>query len=110
MAAKGRATSKTSPREAATDLRRRFKERGYVRMPDLARREEEGSQTYRKGYEVRLPCATRTEANRIAKNLRAVGLKPGKPFAKGSGFAVPIYGKDAVDWFVPHKTRKKKKR
>ena len=110
MTAKKRTTSKQTPREAATELRRRFAERGYIRLPDLERREEEGSQTYRKGYEVRLPCDTKTETLRVARLLRIVGLKPGKPFAKGSGFAVPIYGQPAVEWFTPPKRKSKKKR
>lgn len=107
MAAKTKQSASPSPAEARTELRRRFAERGYVRVPDIERRNEEGSLAYRKGYEVRLPCDTKTEANRITKLIKAVGLKPGKPFAKGAGFAVPIYGQEAVEWFT---TKGKKKR
>lgn len=101
MAVKKKTTSSVSPKDARVELRRVFKERGYCRMPDVERREAEGSVSYRKGYEVRLPCSSKAEAGRVVKMIEAVGLKPGKPFAKGSGFAVPIYGFEAMEWFVP---------
>jgi hypothetical protein len=104
--AKSKSSATPSQTEARSELKKRFAERGYVRKPDLDRRTEEGSITYRKGYEVRLPCDSKAEATRVAKLLRIVELKPGKPFAKGAGFAVPIYGKDAVDWFTKGKKGK----
>jgi len=101
MAGKKKSSSSISPAEARKALRKHFKDRGYCRMPDIKRREAEGSASYRKGYEVRLPCDSKAEAGRVVKMIQAVGLNPGKPFAKGSGFAVPIYGFAAVEWFVP---------
>lgn len=100
MPSKTRQSATPNQAEAKTELKKLFAERGYVRKPDAERRNEEGSLTYRKGYEVRLPCDSKADAQRVSKLLKIVELKPGKPFAKGAGFAVPIYGKDAVDWFT----------
>ncbi|HYM94586.1 MAG TPA: hypothetical protein VET23_10635 [Chitinophagaceae bacterium] len=75
-----------------------FKQNGYFRIPDR-KRKKEGSQVYKKGYEIRLLAATRKELKIINILLKKSGFKPGKPFTKGTQFVQPVYGKEAVKEF-----------
>jgi len=79
-------------------LERIFAERGYLRAPDPQRRESMGS-NYKKGYEVRLGVSTRKEVVEVKKALRQVGLNPGRDYKHHNDYVVPLYGRDAVDWF-----------
>src|SRR5574337_136091 len=75
-----------------------FKRNGHFRIPDK-KRKKEGSQVYKKGYEIRLLAATKTELKIINLLLKKSGFKPGKPFEKGNQFVQPVYGKQAVKEF-----------
>jgi hypothetical protein len=87
----------------AADVRRGlvnyFTRNGYVRRPNAGRRKKEGSQDYKKGYEVRLVAYTAAEAKELNGLLKKAGLSPGKAFDKVKRIVVPIYGKEAYDRF-----------
>lgn len=72
--------------------------RGCIRQPSRKRQRRDGP-TYKKGYEVRLAVETRSGALRLAAQLRAAGLGAGRPYAHHNGFIVPIYGREAVEWY-----------
>ena len=80
------------------DVERGLWTRGCVRQPNRKRQRRDGP-TYKKGYEVRLAVETRGGAQRLAAQLRAAGLRAGRPYAHHSGFIVPIYGREAVEWY-----------
>jgi hypothetical protein len=76
-----------------------FQRNGYIRSQNKKRREELG-RDYKKGWEVRLPVADRSELTEVRGLLKALGFKPGKPFRKGKQWIQPIYGQKAVKAFV----------
>jgi hypothetical protein len=82
-----------------TLLRRFFRQGGYVRIVDKARRKKMG-QLYKKGYEVRLVVKTRAELLQVRELLRQVGLNPATTSVKHNRIIQPIYGKAAVEWFL----------
>ncbi|MFH1048777.1 MAG: hypothetical protein V1732_03890, partial [Patescibacteria group bacterium] len=77
-----------------------FNRNGYVRRPDLKIRKKIGCDRYKKGWEVRLTAKTDKELDLIRNLLDEVGLKKGKPFKKEKFNIQPIYGKQAVEWFI----------
>lgn len=84
-----------SSAEAARFLRQVYERRGYLRAK-IDRRQ--GGR--RSGWEVRLFAADRNELRQIHQALRALGLKPGHPFAKRDGYIVPVYGLGQVESFL----------
>jgi len=70
-----------------------------VRVFDPARRTDESSDAYKKGYEVRLIVADAHELAAVRRALEAAGFRPGRPFKKGRRIAQPVYGRQAVDAF-----------
>ncbi len=54
---------------------------------------------YKKGYEVRLGVSTKKEVTEVKKALREVGLTPGRDYKHHNDYVVPLYGRDAVNWF-----------
>lgn len=76
-----------------------FHRNGYFRLADIERRQKLGSKGYKKGDEVRLVAKNADELNRINSALKRVGLNPGKPFAKARSTVIPIYGKEAINYF-----------
>lgn len=89
-----------SKRVAIRRLARLFWRNGYVRWQNLRRLEDEGSNRYRKGVEVRLVAESEQELRLIRRLLLAAGFEPGRPFAKGRQFRQPIYGRQAVARFL----------
>lgn len=79
---------------------RRKGSKGHVRRKNVARHKEEGSQVYKKGYEVRLLVRTEAGLNELCALLERLEFKPGRPFAKGRQIALPIYGRAAVERFL----------
>jgi len=77
-------------------LRAAFRRGGYVRVPNMAKRQAVGAQTYKKGYEVRFVLSTQAELNEVRRLLRTAELRPGKPFMKHSKWIQPVYGQVAV--------------
>lgn len=90
--------SAPSPAHAREVLAQAFAARGRLRLPDARRRSRE-RQTYKKGFEVRLEASSRQEVSRIRGALRAIGLKPGREYRHHRHYVVPIYGRQAVEWF-----------
>jgi hypothetical protein len=85
-------------REAIRQLKRAFRQNGYVRMPLQDKRELLG-QKYKKGYEVRLVAMSKAELKNFQQWIRIAGLTPGKPFEKTNRIIQPVYGAVAVKWF-----------
>jgi hypothetical protein len=56
----------------------------------------EGYLGYKKGDEIRFIVASRSELASVQRLLRRAGFEPGRPFAKGRKFALPVYGRTAV--------------
>ena len=77
-----------------------FERNGYVRRKNAERAETDGHQRYKKGYEVRLIAWDEDEREVIERLLLEAGFKAGQPYAKARQWAVPIYGKEAVDRFL----------
>ena len=97
--------SRQSSKNASADfqLKQFFRRNGYVRLPNSERREQLGSQKYKKGYEVRLVAKMPGELRHIRSLLRQAGFKAGNAFFKGKQIIQPIYGKAAVEWFLAAK-------
>ncbi len=72
---------------------------GYFRLPNSARREREGHQVYKKGYEVRLVAGSKSELRQIRSLLRRAGFSVAKPYAKAQQWVQPVYGRQAVERF-----------
>ncbi len=89
------AVTKSKP---PAELVRAFSERGYVRVR-APRAAAEGPKSH-KGYEVRIPVRDSATARRLAKLVREVGLRPGKPYTAGRRVVLPIYGRVAVESFA----------
>jgi len=81
-------------------LARFYKRNGFLRLPNPKRKEQLGSRKYKKGYEVRLVANHTGELEQMQQALEQVGFKPGKPYQKSSQMVQPIYGKEAVLWFM----------
>jgi hypothetical protein len=75
-----------------------YQDSGYMRVPNMDRREEEPGE-YKKGYEIRLIARTKRDLAVIRRLLREVGLKAGKPFPKHSRWVQPVYGYEAMNQF-----------
>ncbi len=91
-----RAVAKTPPRAAALRaLRRAYAKNGYLRSAPDRRH----SNTHR-GYELRFSALSIEEMDAIVGHLRALGVEPGRPFAKGSNWRIPIYGKTQVEGLI----------
>ena len=89
--------------EEATDLRARlkffFERNGYLRAPNAVRKQNEGHDKYKKGYEVRLVARDADELEEIRNLLEAAGFSLAKSHVKARQFIQPIYGKGAVERF-----------
>ncbi|RME48593.1 MAG: hypothetical protein D6791_02890 [Chloroflexi bacterium] len=93
-------TELSTIQEAEAFLRELFQRNGYVRVPNEKRRQEVGSQKYKKGYEVRLVANSEEELEEIRQALRQLGFRPARPFQKHRQIVQPVYGKQAVEWFL----------
>jgi hypothetical protein len=101
------ATSRPSPKDIAKlrstpafrKLRELFKKSGNVRKPKSGRLAE-GSDGYKKGWEVRILC-DEAEVGSLRSLIEGLGMKPGRAYRKyGARFVQPIYGRDAVELFA----------
>ncbi len=91
---------KAATETTAKQLTDFFQRNGYVRRQNSDRLSEVGSQSYRKGDEVRLVANTRVELALIRRLLRAAGFKPGRAFTKGRQYRQPLYGRAEVARFL----------
>lgn len=87
--------TKNSARDLLTTV---YHRNGYLRLPDLERREREKA-SYKKGWEVRLVAKDETELQEIRQAVDALDFKLAKPFPKATQWIQPIYGYDAVHEF-----------
>ncbi|MBI3194153.1 MAG: hypothetical protein HYZ34_06775 [Ignavibacteriae bacterium] len=71
-----------------------------VRTPDKKLQTTQGTQKYKKGYEIRLTVYSADELESVKKKLRLYNVTYGKPFKKARRFIIPIYGKDTVKRFL----------
>ncbi len=85
---------------AARELVAFYHRNGYVRWPRLDRVDQEDSRSYKKGVELRFTANDPAEAARIMLLLGRVGLRHGRPFAKGHQLRIPVYGAEAVTRFL----------
>jgi len=86
--------------DVISQLTQFFRRNGYARWQDARRVEEDGSQRYRKGDEVRLVANAPEELTVIRRLLREAGFQPGRPFVKGRQHRQPLYGREAVRRFL----------
>lgn len=70
-----------------------FLRNGCARSPDPHRRKADGRR-YKKGYEIRMHLATKSELTETLRLLRRAGLASGTPYPKRNQWVVPIYGRD----------------
>jgi hypothetical protein len=84
--------------DAVLQLASMFARNGCIRIPDVRRRKKE-RQKYHAGYEVRLVALDSEELSLATACVRALGLRRGSAFVKGSRTVLPLYGKDQVEKF-----------
>ncbi len=76
-----------------------FHRNGCRRMPNKDRYEE-GSQNYKKGWEIRFTANNEAEAAELSKLLGDAGFKHGKFYSKNNAqIIVPLYGREASEKF-----------
>lgn len=85
--------------QPASELLDWFERTGYVRRYDPQRRIDERHE-YKKGSEVRFVLASKSETSTVRQLLRAVGLHSGRPFDKHGRIVLPVYGEEALRWFL----------
>ena len=86
-------------REAERLLAEVFVRGGCFRTPDPKRRKADG-QSYKKGYEVRLPVSNDRELAHLRRCLNRIGIKPARPYKKHRQVIQVVYGKSAVAAFA----------
>ena len=88
------ASTVASPREesALVFLAGAYARNGHTRT---AADREVNPGTHR-GYEIRFSALNAAARDEIVKALRDAGFAPGRPFAKGPAWRIPVYGRDAV--------------
>jgi hypothetical protein len=73
---------------------------GCIRRPNEARRPE-GSDSYKKGWEVRFYVATKRDAVALQKLLKRAELRGGRPYKKTpKRWIQPLYGRESVGRFM----------
>ncbi len=87
-----------SRRSAETALMALFRANGYIRRPAEDRNGDPAA--YKKGSEVRLVLQNPSAARSAVRLAKAVGLRPGKVYPKHARIVVPLYGQEAVTWFL----------
>lgn len=91
-------------KQPSSQLRELFQRNGCVRMPNPERIKALGWNKYKKGYEVRL-ALRESELEHVRRLLQQAGFKPGKPYRKSRQVIQPVYGKEAVEWFLSRKLK-----
>jgi hypothetical protein len=89
-----------SKKQAGAQLAAFFERNGYVRLQNTERLSVEGARIYKKGNEVRLTANSEAELAQIQELLGFLGFTPGRPFAKGGQFRIPIYGREQISQFL----------
>lgn len=86
-------SQKRNPQAALRRLARTYGEQLYLRG---APNRKAQPRTHR-GYEIRFIAHSAAARDQILALLREAGEAPGKPFATGGAWRVPVYGKEAVE-------------
>lgn len=77
-----------------------FRRGAFVRAPSKARLKE-GHRTYKKGWEIRFPVGSRSEADVLRRLLKQAGLDAGRAYRKSAtSWILPLYGKESVARFL----------
>lgn len=84
--------------ENAQKLVQLYLECGYMRIPNEDRFDE-GSQSYKKGWELRFSIKTDEKLIQAQQLLKALGFRFGKPFMKVKRKILPVYGYEQVSRF-----------
>ncbi|MDX9719673.1 MAG: hypothetical protein RBU37_02930 [Myxococcota bacterium] len=92
-------TDQHTVEQAEQYLVERFRHNVQIRTLDEEARARLGSR-YKKGYEVRLLAGDDDDLQLIRSLIQRVGLKVARPFKKRDRWVQPLYGKQAVDWFL----------
>lgn len=79
----------------------------YARVPNETR-QDEGWNSYKKGYELRIVVKTQADLKQVRRLLKDASIKPGKPYRKANQWVVPVYGKQPVHQLVKLKSKKRK--
>ncbi len=87
---------------AAKELVQVFQAGGYMRRRSAELAEEMGPYGYKKGDEVRLVVNSQAELRKVRALLKTVGLNAGKAFQKHTRWVQPLYGAEAVQFFLKH--------
>jgi hypothetical protein len=95
-----RGAPRISESEAIRELARFYRRNAYVRWPRLERVDQETADQYKKGVELRFSAFTPEEAEYIMRLLDRVGIRHGRPFAKGSHQRIPVYGQQRLERFL----------
>jgi hypothetical protein len=77
---------------AKSFLREYFKVRGYLKI-------KKPSRTSHGSYELRFSTSTPGDKAKVLNAMKALGLKPGRTFAKHSQTILPYYGSEVVTTF-----------
>ncbi len=86
-------SQKRNPQAALRRLGRTYGEQVYLRSAPDRKAEP---RTHR-GYELRFIAHSAAERDELLSLLREAGETPGKPFATGGAWRIPVYGKEAVE-------------
>ncbi len=68
-----------------------------MRVRDEALQLARGTDSYKKGYEIRFSCRGQDECEEIVLALTALGLKAGRPYPKVHRTIIPVYGKEQTE-------------
>jgi hypothetical protein len=99
--------SKYNKRTALHILKKMYLSNGYLRVPDAAKLETDGSQKYKKGYEIRFIINNKKELKSLQTAISSLGYTVSKTFIKNGQNVQPLYGKEITLQF--RKFRKLKK-
>ncbi len=88
-----RQRKKITQKEALRVLKEIFLRGGYYRVKNIGKAESFGSQTYKKGYEIRFMPKSKKELELLREAISSLGLYVSKPFKKRNRIVQPLYGK-----------------
>ena len=102
-----RPIKKYNQRTAFQILKKMYLSNGYLRVPDETKLKINGSQKYKKGYEIRFIINNDKELKSLRTAISSLGYTVSKTFIKNGQNVQPLYGKEITLKF--QKFRKLKK-
>jgi len=91
--AKKRLAPTLTNRKARHILKKIFLRNGYVRVKDEDKLKANGSQNYKKGYEIRFVPKDDAELELLQTAIATLGFYVGRTFEKHGHVIQPLYGK-----------------